>query len=480
MPPFMAAQNNYKAKRLNNEKELGHMKKRVTLALALVAVISLSACDANGETTETTTEAVQEQTTVAEITETAAETEPVADTTASTIDEKDPELYASLNIMFRNGSWLFDTTASDGCYVYNLAEKNAFKLNSAITDSIYDLSGDLVYCSDEIIYNAVTGEKIFDKNVEGNYIFCPHSKDYFGTFVFIENTLFLGKKSSSFSEDGYELGCMNDKGEWIVPMTSDLEIFKTDMFNDFYNSPMSSTCMRYNDGTNNFYFDIINNQIFAANTCDDFLNFKRMPHSDDYNYCYLFKKGEGLVRYDTKNNCVTDTIPYTTIYPSDTVVCSNGFIMLEDDYNENKYMIIDPNTNESTTFDLSKYEYPKVHLGNTDFIFMTCEKDGTSYVGAFDANGDPIFEPVKGYGDCKASDKYVVSLNDTSFLYDIETNTVTTFNTDESSTDFYCICDFDVETNTLLIQAKNPDDGNIYYYLADANDPMNYYNPLEK
>jgi hypothetical protein len=53
-------------------------------------------------------------------------------------------------------------------------------------------------------------------------------------------------------------------------------------------------------------------------------------------------------------------------------------------------------------------------------------------------------------------------------------------NTDKNSDDYLKFVGYDSETDTLLVQAKNPEDGNTYYYLADANDPTNYYSPFEK
>lgn len=92
------------------------MKRNIVLCAALAAVISLSACGANGETAETTSKSAQEQTTISESAEDneADEEETTAETTAETEPEEEASYKISSWSVFRNGTFAFEVPARTG------------------------------------------------------------------------------------------------------------------------------------------------------------------------------------------------------------------------------------------------------------------------------------------------------------------------------------------------------------------------------
>ncbi|MBP0964496.1 MAG: hypothetical protein J5999_04285 [Oscillospiraceae bacterium] len=462
------------------------MKKHFALCLALAAVISLSACSASEKTSDTTTEAVQEQTTAAETTKEteSADAETTAEeTTAETEAEEKVVPNISEYRRFRNGSWLI-CVGSDQYYMYNMAAKKCYKLNENLPNpyGIEDIYGDLVYYNDKnSIYNAETGEKLFDTEDDSNMIIYPVYNDNLN-LVFTGDKIYLAKQDSSFSGSGnYEIGCMGNDGEWIVPMTSDSELFNSGYFDGFYTNTLCPDYIGYGYNNKSYFYDIVNNRNFGVDSFKGY--FSKFVHADGSDFCYFYVEGKGLLRYDIKNDCIVDTIPEGEVYETYTRILDNGFIVCNPlDKSNYKWTVINPATDVRTTFDLTKYEQAEVHMFTDDCVLAECRNNGNYYVGVFDKNGEPLFEPIKGKigeNDCKGTDEFIVcnSIN-INFFYNTKTGELTMGNTDKSSSDYFAFTDFDVSTNTLLVHAKNPEDGKEYFYLADANDPTNLYNPL--
>ena len=214
-------------------------------------------------------------------------------------------------------------------------------------------------------------------------------------------------------------------------------------------------------------------------------NLTDFAHADNSDYCYFYLVGTGLVKYDIVNDCIADTVPEGETYDDYTHVYDNNFFSYQviDANLSKKITIINPVTDNRVLFDLTVFNNSMVDiLACTDScVLISGDIDGKFRTGVFDKNGNPLFEPISGsisndtFRNCSSSDKIFVAYDSgVNFYYNVETNTLI------EGTEDYKFCGFDNKTNTLLVQAKNPDDGNIYYYLADANDPMNYYNPLEK
>ncbi|MGN1398474.1 MAG: hypothetical protein ACI4WG_00530 [Erysipelotrichaceae bacterium] len=462
------------------------MKKRVTLALALAAVLSLSACGANGETTEVTTEAVQEQTTAAAETEAKAEeTEPAEETMAETEPEPEATPLIANSKIFRNSSWLFEATDSNGQiqrYIYDIVNNEIIKVHEDTPDGS-DISGKLVYDNFKI-YNAETGETVVDDDKQ-HIIFPYYGLNYF-QFAFADDTVYVKKADDVFA-DADEIGCIGNDGNWIAELSSGNELFNNSASKDTELTGLCSEFIRCADKSNNkikssFLYDMKNNRALGVGKFNSDL--KDFTHADNSDYCYFYLVGTGLIKYDIVNDCIADTVTEGETYDDYTYVYDNNFLSYQViDANLNKKItVINPATDNRVLFDLTVFNNSMVDiLACTDScVLISGSIDGKYRTGVFDKNGEPLFEPILGSisNDTikyySSSDKIFAAYSDVNFYYNIETNTLI------EGTDDYKFCGFDNKTNTLLIQAKNPGDGNIYYYLADANDPMNYYNPLEK
>ncbi|MBP0964687.1 MAG: hypothetical protein J5999_05280 [Oscillospiraceae bacterium] len=460
------------------------MKKRITLALALAAVISLSACGANKKTAETTTEAVSEQTTAAEKTETAEKTEAVTEET--TVTEAVPEIAPSISKskLFRNSSWLFEATDSNGQqqrYLYDIVNKSIIKVHEEVPDCS-DISGKLIYDNFKI-YNAETGETVVDDDKQ-HIIFPYYGINYF-QFAFADDTVYVKKADDVFA-DAEEIGCIGNDGNWITELSSDNEFFNNSASKGTELTGLCSDFIRCANKSNNkikssFLYDMKNDRALGVGKFNS--NLTDFAHADNSDYCYFYVVGTGLIRYDIVNDCIADTVSEGETYDDYTHVYDNNYLSYQviDANLSKKITIIDPVTDNRVLFDLTMFSDMIEILACTDScVLISGSIDGKYRTGVFDKNGEPLFEPILGsisndtFRNCSSSDKIFVAYSGVNFYYNIETNTFI------EGTEDYKFCGFDNKTNTLLIQAKNPDDGNIYYYLADANDPMNYYNPLEK
>ncbi|MBP1560751.1 MAG: hypothetical protein J6C96_05835 [Oscillospiraceae bacterium] len=456
------------------------MRKNIALCLALAAVISLSACGANGETTETAAEAAQEQTTTVEKTETAEKTEAVTEET--TVTEAVPEIAPCItkSKLFRNSSWLFEAADSNGQtqrYLYDIVNNEIIKIHEDVPDGS-DISGKLIYNNFKI-YNAETGKTIVDDDKQ--HIIFPY---YFDNcqFAFADDTVYV-KKGGDLFKGADEIGCIGNDGNWITELSSDNELFNNSTFKDRYIDSICSDfirCMHINRNIteSSFLYDMKNDRVLGAGKFNSGLfNFAYTENSD---HCYFYIDGTGLIKYDIANDCIADTIPEGETFGTFINDYDNKFLSYRKDMNF-EYTVINPVTDNRVLFDLTEYNMVNMLTCTDTCVLISCKIDGKNYTGVFDKNGEPLFEPIPGtisndtFRNCGSSDKIFVAYNNNvNFYYNIETNTLI------EGTDDYKFCGFDNKTNTLLVQAKNPDDGKEYYYLADANDPMNFYNPLEK
>lgn len=460
------------------------MKKLLSIITACVLTLSLAACGNKTDSSET-------KTTTADTTNISSdtalnpnqETEPAEETMVET--EPTPEVTPLItnSKIFRNSSWLFEAADSNGQtqrYLYNIANNEIIKLHENVPNGS-DISGKLVYDNLKI-YNAETGEIVVDDDKQ--HIIFPYYSNNF-QFAFTDDTVYV-KKAKGVFDNAEEIGCIGNNGNWIAELSSDNELFNNSESKNTELTGLCSEFIRCADKSNNkikssFLYDMKNNRAFGVGKFNSDL--KNFTHADNSDYCYFYLVGTGLIKYDIANDCIADTVAEGETYDDYTYVYDNNFISYQViDTNLNKKItVINPTTDNRVLFDLTVFNNSAVDvLTCTDSgVMVSGDIDGEYCTGVFDKNGEPLFEPILGsisndtikyYG---SSDKIFVAYSDVNFYYNIETNTLI------EGTEDYKFCGFDNKTNTLLIQAKNPDDGNIYFYIADANDPMNYYNPLE-
>lgn len=473
------------------------MKRNIVLCAALAAVISLSACGANGETTETTSKSAQEQTTISE----AAEDNEVdeEETTAETTAETEPEVEVTHKISstecFRNGTFAFEVPGSDGkkqFYLYDIAEKKMTKVNESLDlYDIDDVSGNLIYTLSDgtyHIYNAATGEDLFESDMDKSFIISPANRDpdkdlYYMQHVLSDDVVFVGKTTTAFSGNKSELGCIGTDGSWIMPMTAGTQYFNGKRF---YTNSIDSDyiLVKYvnEPGYSYFIYDVKNDK----RVCEDKFKegFKFVTHPEGSDYCYMLNLDQPeIVKYDLKNDCIAESILNGKAFDYYTKLIPNGNFIVSDPYAPGEISVLDTATDTITKFDLtqyadSHYDAPKGHMVYDNYILAYLANNGTYYTGVFDQSGEPVFEPMEGEQDYYYSNDYILLFN--SEVYNLFNVKSGEFKTDTYDNDNYSFSGFDEVTGTLLVRVKDSEDGKEYYYLADISDPMNYYDPFEK
>lgn len=464
------------------------MKRNIVLCAALAAVISLSACGANGETAETAAETSPEQTTVSEAAEDneADEEETTAETTAETEPEEEVSHKISSWNVIRNGTFAFSVPGADGkkqFYLYDIAEKKMTKVNESLDlYSIEDAMGDLVYNS-FILYNATTGETIFESDLDKSNLIWPADLDpnkdiSYLSHPFSGDSIFVVKTTTAFSGSKSELGCIGKDGSWIMPMTAGTQLFNgKKCFLSAIDSDYIKVSYSNDRGYSYCIYDVKNDK----RLCED--TFKEDPryfyHPEGSDFCYMLNQDNAeFVKYDLKNDCIADRYFSDTAFEYYITFCSNGNYIIEDGYTQKKFSVLNTETDAVTTFDFSEYENIESYWSCGDRIMVKLMKDGEWYTGVFDQNIEPVFEPINGTPNYYCSDDYILLFNSEEYyLYDVKSGE---FKTDTYDNDNYSFYGFDEVTGTILVRVKDAEDGNEYYYLADISDPMNYYDPFEK
>lgn len=461
------------------------MKRNIVLCAALAAVILLSACGANGETTENTAETSQAQTTASEAADdTEADEE---ETTAETTAETEPEVEVTTKISsiecLRNGTFAFEVPRSDGkkqFYLYDIAEKKMTKVNESLDlYSISDALGNLIYDNFQV-YNAVTGEMLFESDLDKSFFITSLNIDpnYILQHIFSEDTLFVAKTTTAFSGNKSEFGCIGTDGSWIMPMTEGTQLFNgKKCFLGAIDYDYIKVSYANDRGYSYCIYDVKNDK----RLCED--TFKEDPryfyHPEGSDFCYMLNQDQAeFVKYDLKNDCIADRYFSDTAFEGYITFCSNGVYILKDITTQEKFSVLNTETDDVTTFDFSEYENIESYWSCGDRIMVKLMKDREFYTGVFDQNIEPVFEPINGTPNYYCSDDYILLFNSEEYyLYDVKSGE---FKTDTYDNDNYSFSGFDETTSTLLVRVKDSEDGKEYYYLADISDPMNYYDPFEK
>lgn len=468
------------------------MKRNIVLCAALAAVISLSACGANGETTENTAETSQAQTTASEAADdTEADEE---ETTAETAAETEPEEEVSPKISsiecLRNGTFAFEVPRSDGkhqFYLYDIAEKKMTKVNESLDlYDIDDVSGNLIYTLSDgtyHIYNAATGEDLFESDMDKSFIISPTNRDpdkdpYYMQHVLSDNAVFVAKTTTAFSGNKSEFGCIGTDGSWIMPMTEGTQLFNgKKCFLGAIDSDYIKVSYANDRGYSYCIYDVKNDK----RLCED--TFKEDPryfyHPEGSDFCYMLNQDRAeFVKYDLKNDCIADRYFSDTAFEGYITFCSNGVYILKDITTQEKFSVLNTETDDVTTFDFSEYENIESYWSCGDRIMVKLMKDREFYTGVFNQNTEPVFEPINGTPNCYCSDDYILLFNSEEYnLFNVKSGE---FKTDTYDNDNYSFSGFDEVTDTLLVRVKDSEDGKEYYYLSDISDPMNYYDPFEK
>ena len=446
------------------------MKKRITTALALAMILSLSACGSETETAETTAPET-EITTAADETadETQADTETEA-TTEDTTAETEAEAVVHADIEKASpcyyGGVMFETTEK-GPYYYRFSDKKLFDL-SEYEFYDYDVacaSGSIARLNSKIV-NIDTNEVLYDFSDKTASLCEPSlfNSRYFGE---------TGAIAIKVTPKGFDAGdpmivALKNDGSVIgeIPNKDGLAAV---VINDSY--------LQITDKSG--YSDLYD----AASGDKLSIKIGRYDHfpleTDNYIY-YIDSEGNGA-RYDKNSDSssiILSANVYSYIWTREFNVISNYMDIYGFNYNTNKLSVIDTETDSVVDFDLSSFAgkcdsmgYPL--MACSDYTAVECYKSDTHYFAMLDMNGNTLFDPIELDNNSK---KYYYSKNyfvccggDITFV--VDTNTMTVTYPDEGLS----IESFDTMGSDILVIK----DSNRNYFLANAATPNDLYSPFD-
>lgn len=283
------------------------------------------------------------------------------------------------------------------------------------------------------------------------------------------NTAFVYQRDSNYKGDTYSIGIINDKGEWVMPMKSDL--------------PWGAYEPRYRYLGETYYFLDCYKTKYILNSADGSL-YQCPEEMDVYGYYNgkVFAKNSwrSIGFYDFKNDKFTaiqevrdpqDAKWDNKFWSDNKYSDENGFWYKM----ENKVYCVDANNNIKLSYDLSEFRDNVVKAVNKDYIvFWFKSPASVSYTAVMNVKGDLVFEPVNLECDWSAICKegIVLGVKEYSqyirgvYVYDFQKNKLNTIeNKDKYS--FY----------------KGPNvfsDGKSIYKVNNLDTPINVYDAIFK
>jgi len=419
------------------------MKKRILSALLTSALIlSLTACGADTETPESTTEGTKATTTAAEKEDTAEATtttapEETEETTTTTeappvevqkITDK-PDIYDDCMVFEDDGI----------TYVYNITNNKIYKYEG--DRDVYMFNGykgklALTYGG---FYNLETQEYYDCNNLY------PGALDYNAVYK-IEN---------NFDGDTYSFGIIDKNGEWVLPLSSDYAICDLAPTTNIRNTSSSLVCV----DTWTVY-DWKNDKIITEgelgnsflNVYGDNILFTSNSWFDTFTV-YNVNKGESRVINDVDGACLE-----TDLYAVVTSI----------DYNAEYCVIYGDNLEK--LHEITGYNVTAIYDATEDYaVFGASGSDSSTYTIITDKSGNRIIEPSQNFGwGGRIIGDYVV-FDETDKILNCKTGEIKEYANDDT----YNIIGCHSETGKLIVSSDDA------YYIADISDPDTLINPFE-
>ena len=448
------------------------MKRIAAAMLAMMMVVSLAACGTNNENTgaspeessdvQITTERIDtdtEQTAPTESTTTSAVTDTPEQTTSATTAPEEPvapEEIPVLNVepaLVMNGCMAFKADGKN--YVYNITENEMYETEYDV-DDITVLNGCVAVIGNVLAYEF--------KDIDASIINLKTGEEYTNVRPFFNtnstsNDLVVGKIDESFSGNTLSIGVLDNKGEWVFPLSADYAICQND---DLKNAVRAS----YNNGIISFG---VNTSIYSYNY--DIANDKLIENINIWNLTddkIIIKENTTAYEYDI----ITGEKIYIDITPSN---------MIAEDYylSKDETKIYDANFN-LLEYDLSEYNIERSNdikgVSEDVMVFVAKNNEGDTYTIVLNKNGEYACEPHKLNDEkekaCRVyfSDNKVI-INRALFndrIIDINTGAITEYD------NTFDIINYD-DTNDLMLVNTNGS-----YYLVDPEDPETLINPFER
>ena len=456
------------------------MKKRI-LCVSLIAALIVSAAGcgekAPAETTaktETTTEMVKETTAkeeaVEETTTTAAET-----TTEATAEAPPKEVEKIKDYkLFQHGCLVFNI--NNDSYVYNAVDNKMYELSGDIT------ARDIDHINGKIITTGTYHNEIYNIETGETYDFKPAGDKMLGL-----KSIPVYKVEESFDGDALYFGIIDNNGEWILPLSADYAVCKTDHFDISSNSVSvigENDSYLFIDYGEIYAYDYKNDKLLSAEdlNCKEILypEYKYVPG----NNLLLYKVGDksNIGVYNTQTG---ETKIFDEIDSKDSLGIINNneiFIIINYDYDYEGFIyqwaIID-SCCSLLDFDLSEYSVETIYDATEDYIlFSAVNPNGNYYTLIMDKNGKSIVDPIKGADIYRSHEKYRAYIRGDyaicllssggGYIVNCKAGEVKTYSDDNLSIEA-----FDKDSGMLLMKSDGA------YYLADPSDPDTLLNPFE-
>lgn len=442
--------------------------------LAMITALSLSACGTTTESTGTSSEensdvqittkpADTEQAAPADST-TSAVTEATEQTTTATTAPEESETPVELPVLnvepalVMNGCMAFKCDGKN--YVYNITENEMYETEYDVDDitvlkgyvaivgyaySDYGLNGTEAY-----IVNLKTGESYDEIRPFYNY-------NWNGAY------LTVGKLEESFSGNTVSIGILNDKGEWVLPLSADYPVCKEKDISVVPSVDQNSTIISFN-GYPEYNYDITHDKIIENTDVYDITDDKVILREYDE-----YGTTASLYYYDVSTN-------EQIFIGSNLLINQYGNLLYSDDYSkiyDNNYNLLNYNLSEYKIWDKDK-----AMKGATDdvIVFNASGKNGNAYTIVLNKDGNYVCEPIEVSGKNELNYKVYFSENKIIFISNKITDRIIDINTGEVTEcdNSFEIVDYDDENNLMLVNTNGA------YYLVDPEAPDVLINPFER
>ncbi len=395
-------------------------------------------------------------------------------TTTEIVEEAGFTPYISNATGIYDGIAILETQISNNSndekyYSFDYYKKSFVELN--ITELPKHYSGTTAIMDDGSIISLITGETILTPNNDYSFIMTGdvnYNREDNGSYhhykgtdrYYFDGYIIVFKEEEKFNGNIYSIGVIDDKGNWTVPLSSDLEIFE---YVDFDECSRTYTYLGNN---------IIEIGDYAYSYLDDEVICETYGDAEYANSDKIYIKGfSDYIVYDRSTGEYSD-------FSKDIEWISDSGILLEN-YNDGNYnySIIDHNGN--TLFDLSEYDVAFAYkegclqFTKNNVAFSAKGESGDIYFCVLNNSGEFEFEPIKcGEPNYFLDENRILLYFDNFSIYNFETKTTTKITTTIKDTTLYT-SSYNPETDIFLCSSKiMPPSALFYedsYFYIDSN-----------
>lgn len=418
------------------------MKKRILSAIIMSAlVLSMTACGASTDAPEAT-EGAEVTTTAAAAEEekTEAETEAPAETEETTTTTEAPKevlkITDSPSVYFDCMSFKVDGKN----YVYNAVDNKMYecdvnKISFALGKMVKDNSGELHNLETKESYDLETG-------------ICKESYMY-------NQYIPVHKKEQNFDGDVTYFGILDKNGEWVLPLSSEYAICKSE---NFYGA--GSATASFAKISVDLLYDYKNDEVMDA--------FELMQLNPPVYRQFYAISNDKILCYNAASNNYTfynpNTGEETPVKGSYVYTTPNKTLYFYDYYSDNGYFAI-YDENFEMLYEITGYNKSSVWDATENYVVLCAPgADSGYYMIILDKDGNRIVDPISG----KAEDFAFITGD-----YAVVDNQIVNCKTGEIKTCPYYVHDAMVEAGMIIVKNEGE------YFLVDPADPETLINPFE-